>query len=207
MKKFFKEFGKFINRGNVVDLAVGVIIGGAFSAIVSALTNYVLMPLINFVLLLITGGSGLDSIYTYLRKVTEENGVIDVTNSIYIDWGALITAVINFILIALVLFAIVKAINKINQLSKETKEANAALIAKKEEIKRIRKEEKVGKNEAEALYASRLAKAEEEAEEQKKQLAIAEAAAKEAEEKRIAALSSDELTNELLTKILAKLEK
>ena len=121
MKKFFGEFKKFIQRGNVIDLAVGVIIGGAFSAIVTALTNNILMPIINWVLLMITGGKGLDSIYTYLDKkfvVNElgvETDVIDLTNSIYIDWGAFITAIINFILIALVVFLIVKAINNLNE--------------------------------------------------------------------------------------------
>ena len=54
MKKFFAEFKKFIQRGNVIDLAVGVIIGGAFSAIVTALTNNILMPVINWVLLKLT---------------------------------------------------------------------------------------------------------------------------------------------------------
>lgn len=126
MKKFFKEFGEFIKRGNVLDMAVGVIIGGAFSAIVTALTNHILMPVINWFLLLITGGNGLDSIYTYLRWVgqTDEAGnpvlteagaqAVDLAKSIYIDWGAFITAIINFILIALVLFLIIRTINRVS---------------------------------------------------------------------------------------------
>lgn len=111
MKKFFSEFKQFISRGNVIDLAVGVIIGGAFTAIVTALTGHILMPIINWVLLLITGGKGLEGVYTFLSKV-EEDGVVVLEKSIYIDWGAFITAIINFILIALVVFLIVKAINK-----------------------------------------------------------------------------------------------
>ena len=71
MKKFFNEFKAFISRGNVMDMAVGVIIGGAFSAIVTALTNHILMPIVNWFLLIITGGNGLDSIYTYLKKELE----------------------------------------------------------------------------------------------------------------------------------------
>ena len=125
MKKFFKEFKAFIARGNVMDMAVGVIIGGAFSAIVTALTNHILMPIVNWFLLIITGGSGLDSIYTYLKKVeTVADGetVIDLTNSIYIDWGAFITAIINFILIALVLFLIIRAINRVAEANKKIKE-------------------------------------------------------------------------------------
>ncbi len=108
MKKFFQEFKKFITRGNVIDMAVGVIIGSAFSAIVTALTNKILMPVINA--LLASGGeNGLESAYTFLKTVYAEDGSIDLVNSIYIDWGAFITAIINFLLIALVLFIIIKA--------------------------------------------------------------------------------------------------
>lgn len=123
MKKFFNEFKAFISRGNVMDMAVGVIIGGAFSAIVTALTNHVLMPVINWFLLLITGGNGLEEIVTFLPngKVVED-GVVVLEKSIYIDWGAFITAIINFILIALVLFMIIKAINKVAEANKKLKE-------------------------------------------------------------------------------------
>ena len=108
MKKFFKEFKAFISRGNVLDLAVGVIIGGAFSAIITALTNGILMPLINA--LLAGKGNGLEGAYTFLKRAYESDGVtLDLAKSIYIDWGAFITAIINFVLIALVLFLIVKA--------------------------------------------------------------------------------------------------
>jgi len=125
MKKFFREFKAFISRGNVIDLAVGVIIGSAFTAIVTALTQHVLMPVINWFLLKITGGKGLTEIYTYLEKVFEEDGVtIDLVKSIYIDWGAFITAIINFILIALVVFCIVKAINK----AKDTADVDKKMI-------------------------------------------------------------------------------
>ena len=106
MKKFFREFKQFITKGNVLDMAVGVIIGSAFSSIVTALTNKILMPLINA--LLAMGGNGLEAAYTFLRVVYASDGTIDMTKSIYIDWGAFITAIINFFLIALVLFIIIK---------------------------------------------------------------------------------------------------
>ena len=114
-KKFFDEFGKFIMRGNVLDLAVGVIVGGAFTAIVNALSDHVLKPIINFLLALILGEDSLENIYTYLKKVpaADGSGAVDLASSIYIDWGAFINAIINFILIAFVLFCIVKAINKV----------------------------------------------------------------------------------------------
>ncbi|MBR1925441.1 MAG: large conductance mechanosensitive channel protein MscL [Clostridia bacterium] len=114
MKKFFSDFKKFITRGNIVDMAIGVIIATAFTAIVTALTNKILMPIINWFLLVITGGKSLDSIYTYLKWVSLKDadgnptGEVDLVNSIYIDWGAFLTAIINFLLIALVLFVILK---------------------------------------------------------------------------------------------------
>lgn len=112
-KGFFAEFKAFISRGNILDLAVGVIIGGAFSAIVTAFTNHIIRPIINLVLALIVGGDGLDAVYTFLRKVyTTVDGVkvIDLEKSIYIDWGAFITAVIDFLIIAFVLFTIIKLV-------------------------------------------------------------------------------------------------
>lgn len=107
IKKFFSDFKKFISRGNVIDMAIGVIVASAFTAIVTALTNKIIMPCINWLLSL--GGAGLDAAYTFLRKAYLEDGVtIDFANSIYIDWGAFITAVLNFVLIAFVLFSILR---------------------------------------------------------------------------------------------------
>ena len=89
-------------------MSVGVIIGSAFSAIVTSLTNKIIMPFINW-LLSLGGTNGLESAYTFLKKVYAEDGVtIDLTKSIYIDWGAFITAILNFFLIAFVLFMILK---------------------------------------------------------------------------------------------------
>lgn len=116
MKKLLKEFKTFITRGNVVDLSVGVIVGSAFTAIVTALSNNIIKPVINWVLSIVMGSSSLDGIYTYLKKV-EVDGVVDLANSIYIDWGAFINAIINFLIIAVVVFAIVKLINKAKDLA------------------------------------------------------------------------------------------
>lgn len=121
MKKFFKEFGQFIKKGNIVDMAIGVIIGTAFSAIVTALTDKIIMPFINLLLLLIGAGEGLSSCYTYLRKAYLTDGTIDLANSIYIDWGAFITAVINFFIIALTLFIILKVAMKSNKIISDAK--------------------------------------------------------------------------------------
>ena len=129
MRKFFKEFGEFIKRGNVLDMAVGVIVGGAFTAIVTALSNGILKPFINWIIWLCNGKQegSVESIYTILNGVYTD-GVLDLTKSIYIDWGAFISSVINFLLIAFVVFTIVKVINRasdrlnVNKVMKETAE-------------------------------------------------------------------------------------
>ena len=119
MKKFFEEFKKFITRGNVVDMAVGVIIGSSFTAIVNALSNNVLKPLINWVLAVIFHAEDLSEVFTMLKPGYDEAGALDLAKSIYIDWGALINAIINFFLIAIVLFSIVKIINRVRDNQKE----------------------------------------------------------------------------------------
>lgn len=139
IKTFFGDFKKFISKGNIVDMAVGVIIGGAFSAIVTALTNKILMPLINL-LLSIGGENGLEKAYTFLRKVYASDGTIDLTKSIYIDWGAFITAIINFFIIAFVLFLIIRAMMRANMMYDDakkfsTKEYKAQRKAVKEQAK------------------------------------------------------------------------
>lgn len=122
MKKFFAEFKKFITRGNVMDMAVGVIVGSSFTAIVNALSNNILKPVINYLLALMFGANSLSEVYTFLQKgykdVLDEAGNVigqelDLGQSIYIDWGAFINAIINFLLIALVLFTIVKLFNRV----------------------------------------------------------------------------------------------
>lgn len=136
MKKIIGEFKTFITRGNVLDMAVGVIVGGAFTGVVNGLSNYILKPIINWILALVLGKEGLSGAITMLSpayKTVEKLGedglpmvdavsgetimetVYDLANSIYIDWGAFISAIINFILIAVVLFAIVKVINTVRE--------------------------------------------------------------------------------------------
>ena len=163
MKKFFGEFKTFITRGNVLDMAVGVIVGGAFTAIVNALSDHVLRPLINWVLALILGRDALSDIYTFLVRGYDENGVLSLENSIYIDWGAFINAIINFLLIAFVLFCIVKAINKFSEAKDR---AVDEYLVEKKAIEKYRGEG-LSKAEAKKRYAEELKKereAQEEAE-------------------------------------------
>ena len=138
-KGFWKEFREFIARGNILDMAVGIIIGGAFTAIVNALCNNILKPVINKILALIFGADTLSDLFTFLTKVmtTDETGaqVVDLVNSIYIDWGTFINAVINFLLIAIVLFLIIKAVMKVSKLRDEAKAAIAEAEAKRKAAK------------------------------------------------------------------------
>ena len=150
------EFKKFITRGNVVDMAVGVTIASAFTAIVNGFTKGVVMPLVNWVVSLIAGDMELSEITTVLKPVytvTEEGEkVLDKANSIIINWGTLIQAIIDFLLIALVLFTILKTFNYI----RDKKEMLAKKINIKEEEERLAKEAKA-KEEAEAKAKEELA--------------------------------------------------
>ena len=191
IKKFFEEFKKFITRGNVLDMAVGVIVGGAFTAIVNGVSNYVLKPLINWMLALITKGEGLAGAVTFLPngKVFLEDGSIDMANSLYLDWGALIITIINFFVTAFVLFLIVRMMNKVAENNKKLKAEITS--SKHKEIRKIRKEEKVSRKVAKAIYAQRLAEAAAAAEAEAKakeaaEKAAAEEAARIAEEKAMA---------------------
>ena len=180
MKNFFGEFKKFISRGNVMDMAVGTIIGAAFTAIVTALSNGILKPIINTVIFYICGGDtdALSKMYTPLVKVWEldANGnataTLDMTKSIFIDWGAFISAIINFLLVAIVLFLIVRMFNKIKDASHEVKSAvNKQSPFSKQQLKEFRKQGKT-RREIRALEEQRRAQLLEEqrlAEEQAKQ--------------------------------------
>ena len=108
MKKFLQEFKAFALRGNVLDLAVGVIIGGAFTGIVSALTANFINPLLNFVL---TGGPGVD-----------ENGVAWTAGGAV---SAFLTTIINFLITAFVLFLVIRGINKLMTIGKKKEEPAA----------------------------------------------------------------------------------
>ncbi len=188
---FFAEFKAFIMRGNIVDMAIGVIIAGAFTKIVTSLTNDIFMPIINWIVSLITGGKDVLLISVlngkpYFIEETVDGEVVKTVNSecIYINWSNFIEAIINFLLIALILFIIVKTINNVH---------------KKLEARKAEMEAK--------LHAEEIAK--KEAEEKEK----AEIEAKEAEEKAALQAKLDKekaesmTTNELLVELINKLSK
>ena len=207
MKKFFKDFKAFISRGNILDMAVGVIIGSAFSAIVTAFTNKIIMPLINYVLMVIGGGKdGLSSAYTFLKKVVVEvDGVtsIDLENSIYIDWGAFITAILNFLIIALTLFFIIKAAMKSNQLLSKTSGKLKENILSKEDKKELKKRGvKLSDKKGVAAYRAEKEKLEKD----KKEKAEAEAKVK-AEQERLENPTQEDLLKEIVVLLKEQNEK
>ena len=132
MKKFLKEFKEFALRGNVIDLAVGVIIGGAFQAIVTSVINDLIMPWVG----LLTGGANFADQFAIIKlpegveaaQVTSVEVAKELGVSTF-NYGSFITAVINFLIMAVVIFLLVRGINKLTSLNKK-EEAPAAPTTK-----------------------------------------------------------------------------
>jgi large conductance mechanosensitive channel len=122
MKKFIQEFKEFALKGNIIDMAVGVIIGGAFGKIVSGLVDFIISPL----LALLTKGATLDSLSVTLREAVM-NGEEVVSEAVKLNYGAFLQAIIDFIIIALCLFLVLKGImaakNKLESMKKKEEEA------------------------------------------------------------------------------------
>ena len=117
-KGLIAEFKEFIMRGNVMDMAIGVVIATAFGAITTSLINNIIMPLIG----LAFGGIDLSKWDILLSpEVVDQAGEV-VKEASYLGIGTFITAIINFILIALVIFLVVKGINKLNERRKKDEE-------------------------------------------------------------------------------------
>ncbi len=122
-KKFFGEFKEFISRGNVIDLAVGLIIGSAFTAIVTSLVNDVVMPLIGAIF----GGIDFTSLRWVIREASE--GVEEAS----LNYGNFIQSIVNFLLIALVIFCVVKSINTLREKMAKKQEEEEKEEEKEEE--------------------------------------------------------------------------
>ena len=127
---FWADFKKFITKGNVIDMAVGVVIGGAFSKIVTGLVNYIINPCVS----LLTKGSDLDSIKTVLVKPSEavvnaETGeiIVEEVKEVALLWGTWFQTILDFLIVAFCIFFVLRIImrvkNKLNE--KEIEEANA----------------------------------------------------------------------------------
>ena len=199
MKKIIGEFKKFITRGNIVDMAVGVIVGSSFTAIVNSLSNNILKPIINYLLTLLFGANSISEVYTFLtRVVNAETGEVDLAQSIYIDWGTFINAIINFLLVAVVLFSIVKIVNTIRDGHKKLVSDIMQDVPTKEDLKEMKKKGiKITDENIEKFLAEKRA-------------ALEEAAAKEkaeAEEKARLERLANPTTEDLLKDILAEIRK
>ena len=159
---FGADFKKFISRGNVVDMAVGVVVGGAFSKIVTGFVNYVINP---FVALFLPAGS-LDEIKTVTKEAVVE--VVDgvetiVTPEVAILWGTWLQTIIDFIIIAFCIFCVVRVINKVREKATEKEtlakaEADAAAAAAAAEKAAAEAEVAKAKAEEEAAFRASIMK-------------------------------------------------
>ena len=110
MKQFMKEFKDFISRGNVMDMAVGIIIGGAFTGIVNSLVNDIINPLLG-----VLGGKDFSQY------------CIPLSGEVTLNYGAFISAIINFLIMALVIFSLIKFLNKVSSMTKKEEEEKPAV--------------------------------------------------------------------------------
>lgn len=118
MKKLVAEFKEFIMRGNVLDMAVGVIIATAFGKITTSLVNDIFMPLISWIF----GARDMTALNVIVRPAEVDADGEVVKEAITLGFGTFVATVIDFVLVALVVFAIVKSFNKAHELAKKKKE-------------------------------------------------------------------------------------
>ena len=122
MKKFLEEFKAFAMRGNVIDMAVGVVIGGAFGGITTSIVNDIIMPLIS----MLTGGLDFSAWKWVLKEAVLDETGAEVAAAVSVNYGNLISVIVNFIIIAFAIFCVVKALNKARELTEKKKEEEPA---------------------------------------------------------------------------------
>jgi large conductance mechanosensitive channel len=194
MKKIFDEFKAFINKGSVMDLAVGMIIGSAFTAIVTSLVKNILTPLINW----IPGTGEAGALQTVLREaVVDANGNV-VTDALILDWGQVISAIVTFFITAVVLFFIVKAFNRLKATGVKVKE-DADRAIKKVTDKLENKSEEVPTEKTNSAETNPTETQSEKTDTEKSNTAEAE--------KTPASAEPPETAEELLKRIIVLLEK
>lgn len=124
MKKFLNEFKEFAMRGNVVDMAVGVIIGAAFGKIVTSLVNDIIMPVIG----VITGGTNFSE-YKWVIKEGVTQGTEIISPEVAVTWGSFVQTIVDFLIIAFCIFVAIKFINKLSRKPEPEPEPEAAAPA------------------------------------------------------------------------------
>ena len=116
MKKFFEEFKTFAMRGNVIDMAVGVVIGGAFGKISTSIVNDIIMPMVS----ILTGGINFNEWKIVLKEaVANAEGVIDPATEVAIKFGSTIAVIVDFIIVAFAVFCMVKFLNNLHRKKEE----------------------------------------------------------------------------------------
>mgnify|MGYP001636525038 CR=1 FL=1 len=130
MKKFIAEFKEFAMKGNVVDMAIGVVIGAAFGKITTSLVNDVIMPLISR----ITGGVDFSAWKWVLKAAELDETGTETAAEIAVNYGSFIAVVLDFLIIAFVLFMVVKAINKLRSIGKKEEPAEEEPAPTAEEL-------------------------------------------------------------------------
>ena len=115
MKKFFDEFKQFAMRGNVIDLAVGVVVGGAFGKITTSLVNDIIMPLLSMV----TGGIDFSDWKWVLKEAVLNADGTEAAAAVSVNFGSFIAVIIDFIIIAFAIFCMIKALNKFQRKKEE----------------------------------------------------------------------------------------
>ena len=130
MKKFIAEFKEFAMKGNVLDMAIGVVIGAAFGKITTSLVNDVIMPLISR----ITGGVDFSAWKWVLKAAEVDEAGMETSAEIAVNYGSFIAVVLDFLIIALVLFMVVKAINKLRTIGKKDEPAEEEPAPTAEEL-------------------------------------------------------------------------
>ena len=130
MKKFIAEFKEFAMKGNVLDMAIGVVIGAAFGKITTSLVNDVIMPLISRV----TGGVDFSAWKWVLKAAEVDEAGMETSAEIAVNYGSFIAVVLDFLIIALVLFMVVKAINKLRTIGKKDEPAEEEPAPTAEEL-------------------------------------------------------------------------
>ena len=139
MKKFFEEFKAFAMRGNVIDLAVGVVIGGAFGKITTSIVNDIIMPLIS----MLTGGINFTTWKWVLKEAVKEldpatGEMVEVLPEVAVNFGNTIAIILDFIIIAFAIFCMIKALNKLQKKKEEAPPAPPAPSAEEALLTEIR---------------------------------------------------------------------
>ena len=140
MKKFIEEFKTFITKGNVMDMAIGVIIGGAFGAITSSLVANVITPLLAFLF----GAPNTDALNITLRAAETDAAGEVVKEALVLGLGTFVGAILNFLIIALVLFSVIKAMNKARELAEKARKKEEEEAPAEEEEPKPTTEELLG---------------------------------------------------------------